>query len=641
MNKFFVFRYPLVLLVLIGGSTIYLLGVGGGFVFDDATSLEPLRNLQTNPDYFWPLVFSNMSGPLGRPISVLTFALEQRFLSGSVELTQAISICIHAINAVLVFCLLKLIFRLHNLRNAWVLAVFGAVLWAYAPQKVSTVLYMVQRMTLLAAFFILLACCSYLYARRFSTGKRQIAAFLICIACVFLAPFAKENGVLALPLLVCIELFVIPSRRSNGADVALRRAALLMVLMGGGLYLYLGVSEYLRSDASFALRSFTYLDRLFSIPLMLIDYATQFFLPRTEQMGVFHDDFVIAKDRPLTAFFCGGLLLAGFMYLGQQIWKNERSVPGFGIAFFLAGHSIESSFLPLELYFEHRNYLPSVGLVVCLCYSLSSIAQQLNAKGRYFLTSAGGAYLAAVVFATATLAPWWSSTYLLVRHHLIGHPDSARAHAESALYEAAAGRFETSLASIERGFELSRSQPAARSMGAVDKALMASAAACLSGNKKLIPPFQFDELLEAWPVRMVSVQLLWQLYEGQKCVDADWGELSDWILSLTLYFNENGESLGRSALVDLAQMETVRGNPTGAYIYGAMAIEQSLGNGTALLIMAKASMAAGDRQALRDIQEKLGGLEGAGKLSPVNLQVFRSFVANREIQLSAHEDDDK
>jgi hypothetical protein len=36
----------------------------------------------------------------------------------------------------------------------------------------------------------------------------------------------------------------------------------------------------------------------------------------------------------------------------------------FGILFFFAGHRLESMLIPLELAFEHRNDLPSLGLIL-------------------------------------------------------------------------------------------------------------------------------------------------------------------------------------------------------------------------------------------------------------------------------------
>ena len=50
---------------------------------------------------------------------------------------------------------------------------------------------------------------------------------------------------------------------------------------------------------------------------------------------------------------------------------------GYGILFFLAGHALESSIFPLEIYFEHRNYLPAVGLALALVSGLMQLERTM------------------------------------------------------------------------------------------------------------------------------------------------------------------------------------------------------------------------------------------------------------------------
>lgn len=55
------------------------------------------------------------------------------------------------------------------------------------------------------------------------------------------------------------------------------------------------------------------------------------------------------------------LLILGVYKAGTRI-----GLVFFGPVFFLAAHLVESSVIALELYFEHRNYLPSVGIFISL-----------------------------------------------------------------------------------------------------------------------------------------------------------------------------------------------------------------------------------------------------------------------------------
>jgi hypothetical protein len=52
----------------------------------------------------------------------------------------------------------------------------------------------------------------------------------------------------------------------------------------------------------------------------------------------------------------------------------------FGILFFLLNHLIESTILPLELFFEHRNYLPSLFLFLPLAVSAHFLIDFYDSK---------------------------------------------------------------------------------------------------------------------------------------------------------------------------------------------------------------------------------------------------------------------
>ncbi|MCY0536413.1 hypothetical protein, partial [Klebsiella pneumoniae] len=57
--------------------------------------------------------------------------------------------------------------------------------------------------------------------------------------------------------------------------------------------------------------------------------------------------------------------------------KRAPSIPA-GWFFFLVAHLVESSFLPLEMYYEHRNYLPSFGLLLAATGLLEILLRRSN-----------------------------------------------------------------------------------------------------------------------------------------------------------------------------------------------------------------------------------------------------------------------
>ena len=48
------------------------------------------------------------------------------------------------------------------------------------------------------------------------------------------------------------------------------------------------------------------------------------------------------------------------------------------LLFFLVGHSMESTVIPLEMVYEHRNYLP--GMLVCLAMAAAIVLPAARSK---------------------------------------------------------------------------------------------------------------------------------------------------------------------------------------------------------------------------------------------------------------------
>ena len=86
-------------------------------------------------------------------------------------------------------------------------------------------------------------------------------------------------------------------------------------------------------------------------------------LPNLAEMGLHHDDFVISKTllSPWTTLPAIAGLLA--LAVGALVLRKKHPLITFGIVFFFVAHALESTIIPLEIAFEHRNYLPSYNFV--------------------------------------------------------------------------------------------------------------------------------------------------------------------------------------------------------------------------------------------------------------------------------------
>jgi tetratricopeptide (TPR) repeat protein len=96
----------------------------------------------------------------------------------------------------------------------------------------------------------------------------------------------------------------------------------------------------------------------------------------------------------------------------------------FALCWFLGGHLLESSFIPLELYFEHRNYLPSIGPLFAICFYLWSNTSRLQLLLRYFLVT----YAVLLIFLLRETAQTWSQPTIAAQLWVQEHPFSKRAH---------------------------------------------------------------------------------------------------------------------------------------------------------------------------------------------------------------------
>jgi tetratricopeptide (TPR) repeat protein len=128
----------------------------------------------------------------------------------------------------------------------------------------------------------------------------------------------------------------------------------------------------------YAGREFTLGERLLSQPRALLDYAWLALVPQRDGLGVFHDDFATSHG-PFEPWTTLPALVVLGLALGAAVrFRREQPLAAFGIAWFLANHLLESTVLPLELYFEHRNYLALAGLL-----TLPALAVLVLRRGRW------------------------------------------------------------------------------------------------------------------------------------------------------------------------------------------------------------------------------------------------------------------
>lgn len=425
---------------------VYVPGLSGPWIFDDYTNIiynSYLRLENLDPHNLYQAAFSFESGPLRRPISMLSFALNYYFAGGlgSPAPFKITNLVIHLINAVLVFWFATLVFsRLRELpdarkryaipsgRTAYFFGACVALIWSIHPIQLTSVLYVVQRMTELAATFTLLGLISYLHGRKSKTGKKVLKVLMVYVGpAVFglLGVLSKENAAL-LPLFIAILEFclfhnerpwlcwpVISTRQKRfiaGITITSLSAVLLMVV--------------LYSLPLYESREFTLLQRIFTEPRVLFFYISLLFAPSINRLSHQHDDIAISISlfAPWTTLpsLLGimALVVAGFYF------RRSNPILGIGLLWFFAGHLIESTVYPLEIAHEHRNYLPSFGFALGLTSLLADRSLQKHRSRMVWIFFSLFALMLPVV--TYTRASQWANYDSFYRYEVAHHPSSAR-----------------------------------------------------------------------------------------------------------------------------------------------------------------------------------------------------------------------
>lgn len=347
----------------------YKPGLSGDFLFDDFANLPSLG--ATGPTDNGPALAryltSGNNDPTGRPVTIASFLIDAQDWPADPQPFKHTNLIIHLLNVTLLAGLLLALGRRSGLleTHACSAAILGAALWSLHPLFVSTTLYIIQREAMLPVTFTLAGLLLWLAGRdRLSRGKVGLGVVLELTGLglgILLATLSKANGALLPFYALLIEHLLLRPRDAQPLPKAHHIAISLLWLPAFAVIAYLihSAVTLLGIDRPFG-RSWTEAQRLLTEPRVVWDYIRLLWLPRPFTTGLFNDQFRVSTSllQPWTTLPA----LLGILGLIAAAWSLRKRVPLWSLAilFFFAGHLIESTSVALELYFEHRNYLPAL-----------------------------------------------------------------------------------------------------------------------------------------------------------------------------------------------------------------------------------------------------------------------------------------
>lgn len=366
------------------------------FTFDDATNILSNHLIREfNPEGI-KQAFTTRRG-----IGIVSFQLNY-YLSGlSVTGYHLFNLCIHLTAALLVYRLLALMLETPCFRspeNTWVgtlpVPFFAALIFVTHPIQTQAVTYIVQRFTSMATMLYLASVVAYLQARMLQEQRGRlvsVGSVSWAAACLFasLCAFNTKEIAYTLPLaLMLVEWICFGLNRRKLAVVGvLSFAAVAAVLAKLGLGNVSLDQAMTAMDEATRLQTITSRsDYLFTQFRVILTYIRLLLLPINQSVDYdytlshgFFEPAVIGAFSVLALLF----VLAIVLVRKSRSGRGDLRLVAFGLFWFFLALSIESSILPIiDLIFEHRVYLPSVGAITAVTAAGVSVAWRRN-HGRF------------------------------------------------------------------------------------------------------------------------------------------------------------------------------------------------------------------------------------------------------------------
>ena len=422
---------PLVALcALIVGA--YWAGLHGAFLFDDLGSIvnnQPLRAFDGSMQSLIAAATSGISSPLGRPISMASFALNY-FLFGEAPFPfKLVNLVIHVANAMLVYALVRQVW--HRLgfdtdrARSLLPATAVAAAWSLHPINLTPVLLVVQRMTSLSALFVLAALVLYLHGRQTRARQGWFAIAVALFICWPVAVLSKETGLLLPAYIFLCEWLLLGTFRSIPAKAKWLAASVAAAVFAGVCGTQWGFLT-----AGYAVRDFNLVERLMTEARVLWFYVGQLVFPAPAAFALFHDDIPVSRGLlapPGTLVSIVAWLLVPVLAFR---WRMRSPLFAFAVFWFLVSHSLESTVFPLEIAYEHRNYLASLGIFVWLASLV--FPEREGAPWRVPRFALAAAFILFCGLVTSMRSSQWADELLRTQEEVAHHPDSARANYQAA-----------------------------------------------------------------------------------------------------------------------------------------------------------------------------------------------------------------
>jgi hypothetical protein len=373
-----------------------------GHTLDAPFYLDDFSSIQENPIIFnWQGTWAEVwqFAPL-RIVGYFSFVLNYQVHQFQVAGYHIVNILIHFLTGCAILGLLRGLVRTPALNTVlseeskrW-LPLIAALIFVLHPLQIQGVTYIVQRLASLAALFYIAAMACFIQAHLTEKLTNRILWILACLLLVLFSFFTKQNTATLPVAFLLLEFLFFPGNKRR------------LILAGGGAVFGLGIVWLILAlvlkhnpfslEAMQALtRETTTISRTSYLATqmgILWTYISLFFWSASSHIDydntrLIVEGFFSTKNYHFIARLLDSQViwaLIGHLLLLSLATYNLRRRPlvAFGIFFYYLAHAVESSLIPIrDVIFEHRTYLPNLGLaVLCAWLLVIQIPRWLNSR---------------------------------------------------------------------------------------------------------------------------------------------------------------------------------------------------------------------------------------------------------------------
>ena len=386
-NFFAVIRYKTyihLLIIILVGFTAYSNTFDVPFTWDDTINITQNPFIANFGSFLDPKVANDSRFPpavrdgsiVTRYMGFLSFALNYSFFGNDKYAYHAVNLCIHLINSIMVYFLVVLTFRSpffcsapphsSDEQSRCLAGLFAALLFVSHPIQTQAVTYIVQRLASLATMFCLFSLVMYIKFRL--SGSVRVKAMLYALALIsaVAAMITKEIS-FTLPVVVALYEFMFFKGTLRKRTAMLAPLLFTMSIIPTILLTIKGSFSAIRITPVDPLSRYDYLITQFRV---LITYLRLLIFPVDQNLDYDYPVYHSVSDPNvyLSLIFLLSLFAAAIFFLHRSRLQNPKSpylrLIAFGILWFFITLTVESSIIPIEdVIFEHRLYLPSIGLI--------------------------------------------------------------------------------------------------------------------------------------------------------------------------------------------------------------------------------------------------------------------------------------